>query len=248
MIRCILIEDEAPAREIIKSYLKSYDDFELVAECSNGYEGMKEINRLKPDFIFLDIQMPKLTGFEMLELLDVPPMVLFTTAFDQYAIKAFECNATDYLLKPFTKKRFEESLQKVRSQINNTSDELIQLKQLVESYRKEQGDMDRVVVKSGNSIKILGLDDIICIEAADDYVLIHTEKEQYIKQSTMKQFENHLPANQFQRIHRSFIINLSHLVSMDAYTKETHIISMSNGMNVKSSRSGSQQLRKVLNS
>jgi two-component system LytT family response regulator len=246
MIKCIIIEDEAPARKLLLEFLKAFNDVEVIAECSNGFDGYKQINALNPDVIILDVQMPKLTGFEMLELLENPPLVLFTTAYEQYAIKAFECNATDYLLKPFTKNRFAEAIEKVRKAKANTASEIDRLHQLLDDIKREQGGIDRVVVKSGKKVKILSLQEIICIEAANDYVVIHSIGEQYLKQTSMQQLDSVLPKSKFQRVHRSYIINLTHIESIEAYTKETHIVKLSNGLEVKTSRSGSQHLKKVL--
>lgn len=246
MIRCIIIEDEEPAQKLIAEYLKAYPDFEIIAVCNNGFDGYREITKLNPDVIFLDVQMPKLTGIEMLELVENPPLVVFTTAYEQYAIKAFEYSATDYVLKPFTQLRFNEVIEKIRKADNNRHEEINRLNSLIDEIRRERGGIDRVVVKSGNKIKILSLDDIICFEAADDYVLIYSTGEQYLKQTTMREFEAHLPDSKFLRVHRSCIVNLSFIELIEPYTKDTHIIKLAKGIEVKTSKSGSQSLRKKL--
>jgi two-component system, LytTR family, response regulator len=247
MIKCIIIEDEEPAQKLIIEYLKPHSDFEIISVCNNGFDAFKQINSNNPDVIFLDVQMPKLTGIEMLELIDNPPMLVFTTAYEQYAIKAFEYSATDYLLKPFTQDRFNEAIERVRAAKDSRYNEVEKLNKLIDEIRHENGGIDRVVVKSGNKIKILSLDDIICFEAADDYVIIHSTSDQYLKQTTMREFETHLPTNMFMRVHRSYIINLSYIELIEPYTKDTHIIKLAKGIEVKTSRSGSQSLRKVLN-
>ncbi|HOY39809.1 MAG TPA: LytTR family transcriptional regulator DNA-binding domain-containing protein [Bacteroidales bacterium] len=246
MIPCIIIDDETPARSIIKEFLNDHKDFYVIGEASNGFDGFKMIQDLKPIVVFLDIQMPKLTGFEMLELLDEKPIILFVTAYDQYAIKAFECNAVDYLLKPFTPNRFSEALIKIRVRIAAAKSDNMQFNALVNSYKSELSCIDRVVVKSGNKIKILPLHQIVCIEAADDYVIIHTGDEQFIKNESLKFYEAKLPEKEFLRVHRSFIISLSYIDSIEPYTKETHLIKMKNGLSVKSSRTGSHLLKAIL--
>lgn len=246
MIRAIIVEDEAPARRLIAEYLTDYPDFEIVASCSNGFEGLKQITILKPDVIFLDVQMPKLTGFELLELLDELPLVLFTTAYEQYAIRAFECNATDYLLKPFSKERFAEAINRVSAAKQDSKNEIQRLHKLLAEIRSERGEVDRIVVRSGQKVNVLPLEDIICIEASDDYVIIFSQNKQYVKQMTMKQLENELPKQFFLRIHRSFIVNISHISSFEAHTKETHLLTLSNGKQVATSRTGSQLLKRIL--
>jgi len=246
MIKCVIIDDEMPARCIIKEYLSGHESFEVIGESSNGFDGLKMINELKPDVVFLDIQMPKLTGFEMLELLDTKPLILFTTAYDQYAIKAFECNAVDYLLKPFTLTRFEDALLKIKSRIANNSNNELAIGKLVQTYKSEQESIDRVVVKTGNKVKILPVGSIFCFEAADDYVVVHTADEQFIKNETLGFFESKLPEKEFLRIHRSFIISVSRIDSIEPYTKETHSVKMKNGLIVKTSRTGSHKLKSLL--
>ncbi|MBP7463189.1 MAG: LytTR family transcriptional regulator DNA-binding domain-containing protein [Bacteroidales bacterium] len=245
MIRCIIIDDETPARSLVREYLTRHSDIEIVAECANGFDGLKAIQDLKPDLIFLDIQMPKLTGFEMLELLVNKPAIVFTTAYEQFAIQAFECNASDYLLKPFTPTRFDDALARVRRQIENHSGQS-QVDTLIQSVKNETKLIDRVVVKSGSKIKILPVESILCIEAADDYVLIHTHSEQFIKNDTMSYYEERLPAQEFLRVHRSFLVALSAIESIEPYTKETHSLKLSNGLSVKTSRNGSQRLKQIL--
>lgn len=245
MIRCIIIDDEEPARMLIEEYLEAHGDIVIAARCANGFEGLKAIHETKPDLVFLDIQMPKLTGFEMLELLEHQPAIVFTTAYDIYAMKAFDSHAIDYLLKPFTPGRFREALEKARKILSaNTAANNNQL--FLQSMKESKEMLERIVVKSGKKIKVLPVDSVVAIEAADDYVLIHTRDEQFVKSDTMNYYEQHLPANDFIRVHRSFLVAVSCIESMEAYTKETHVLKMSNGMQIKTSRSGSQKLRQML--
>jgi two-component system LytT family response regulator len=176
----IIIDDEPLARSIVKEYLQSVNDVELVAECADGFEGLKAIQQFNPDLIFLDIQMPKINGFEMLELVENPPAVIFTTAFDEFAIKAFELNAVDYLLKPFSKDRFEKAIQKYAH--NKTAN---QIGKVIETAAQSELQQNRVVVKDGNKIKIIPVNQIQYLEAADDYVKIVTADGSFLKKRTM---------------------------------------------------------------
>jgi two-component system LytT family response regulator len=238
MIKTIIIEDEAPARSILKHYLKRHAKFELIAECANGFEGVKAINEYKPDLIFLDIQMPKLTGFEMLELLDSVPPVIFTTAYDEFAIKAFEANAVDYLLKPFDEDRFDKAIEKALVRIKNS--EKVSLEKVSEASASKP--LDQIVVTNGGKIEILIPDDIFMIEAQDDYVMIYTEKEQYLKKKTMAFYEDHL-GQIFMRIHRSYIINTLKIDNIELYGKQQYQIKLKNNLDVKTSKSGYKKIK-----
>lgn len=240
MIKTIIIEDEAPARSLLKHYLKHHADFELVAECANGFEGVKAINELNPDLIFLDVQMPKLTGFEMLELLDPAPLVIFTTAYDEFAIKAFETNAVDYLLKPFDEERFALAMDKAKQRIQNK--EVVLVGKVIETSAPKP--LDQVVVTSGGRIEILMPEDIFMIEAQDDYVMIYTETEQFLKKKTMTFYEEHMDSV-FMRVHRSFIINTLKIASIELYGKQQYQIKLKNNVYVKTSRSGYKKIKEM---
>ncbi len=175
-MKVIIIDDEPLARSIVKEYLQSYTNVDVVAECSDGFEGMKAINQHEPDLIFLDIQMPKINGFEMLELIENPPAVIFTTAFDEFAIKAFELNVTDYLLKPFSKDRFDKAVQKYLNKPAMPSAQPV-----IETAAQSPGQQNRIVVKDGNKIKIIPVNQIHYLEAADDYVKIITADRFFFK-------------------------------------------------------------------
>ena len=182
-IRTLIIDDEELARSVIKSFLDDHAELELVGECANGFEGLKMIQEENPDLIFLDIKMPKITGFEMLELMDQWPVIIFSTAYDQYAIKAFELNAADYLLKPYNRSRFDDAVQKAKVKIRSQEDQTRHIENLVE-YTQSIEKLTRIVVKVGSKIHILSLDDIRFIEAMDDYVGIHTNQGRFLKQHT----------------------------------------------------------------
>ncbi|MHB8906865.1 MAG: LytR/AlgR family response regulator transcription factor [Melioribacteraceae bacterium] len=245
-IRVVIIDDETLAREIIKSYLKKFENVVLLAECSNGFEGIKQINELKPDLIFLDIQMPKLTGFEMLEILEEPPVIIFTTAFDQYALKAFDVNATDYLLKPFSEERFGEALNKAIKLISNSPSTKQKLDGLVKAAEKRDEFLDRVVIKHGQKIIIIPTEEIRYIEAQDDYTMLYTEKGNFLKQKTMKYFEENLNSAEFIRIHRSYFVKLSAIKQIELFEKESYRVLLQDGVKLPVSKSGYQNLKEII--
>lgn len=244
MIKTIIVEDEKLARDLIKDYLQNHEDFEIIGEYEDGFSGLKAINELMPDLIFLDIQMPKLTGFEMLEVLEHHPAIIFTTAYDQFALKAFEHNALDYLLKPYSKDRFDEAVGKVRERVQSGDSESIS--RLVEHRDEQEDEIHRVVVKSRSRINVIPVDDIIYLEAQDDYVMIYTLQSKHLKQKTMKFFEAHLPVADFVRIHRSYIVKLSEIAQMQLYEKESYIVILKNGVKLPVSKSGLPKLKKKL--
>lgn len=243
MIKAVIIDDEKLARDIIKAYLKD-TEVEIVAECPNGFEGIKAINEHQPDLIFLDIQMPKLTGFEMLELIDEPPVVIFSTAFDQYAIKAFELNAADYLLKPYNEKRFKSALEKALSKIEKPSNDV---EKVVSTHREQLEDLERIVIRSGSNILIIPIDKVDYFEAQDDYVAIHTQGKKYLKQITLKWLDDVLPDDRFVRVHRSFIVAVAAIDKLEAYSKDAYIAKLKTGETVSVSRTGYGKLKETLN-
>ena len=244
MNKIIIIDDEPLARSIVKEYLEKHPQLEVMQECNDGFEGLKAIQQHQPDLIFLDIQMPKITGFEMLELIDHPPAVIFTTAFDEYAIKAFEAHAIDYLLKPFNQDRFDKAIAKWSEQKSkvvekNTLD-------LLESASQSPSQRHRIVVRNGSKIKIISVHDVFYLEAADDYVKIHTSEGYFLKNKTMTHFENSLDSHQFVRSHRSYIVNVQHITRIDPYEKDNHVAILRSGAKVPVSRSGYGKLKEVL--
>ena len=245
MIKTVLIDDEPLARSIVKEYLQAFSEITIVDECNNGFEGVKAIQQHQPDLIFLDIQMPKINGFEMLELVETTPSVIFTTAFDEYAIKAFETHAVDYLLKPFSKERFNKALHKWlsdRKQNNaksNTQD-------LIEHSVKHSEEQNRIVVKNGSNIKIIPVQDVLYIEAYDDYVKIFTKDGHHLKKKTMSHFEQVLDGSDFLRVHRSYIVQLSQITRIEPFEKNNHIALLKSGAKISLSRTGYLKLKEVL--
>ena len=246
-IRTVIIEDETPAREILKHYLKDFENIEIIGECPDGFTGLKTISDLKPDLIFLDIQMPKLTGFEMLEVLEERPEIIFTTAYDQYAIKAFELNAVDYLLKPFPKERLREAVKKVIEKSGTIKAQSKPADQLLAKRPETASALNRVVVRKGNAINLIPIDQIKYIEAQDDYVMIYHSAGKALKQQTMKFYEDNLPAKDFVRIHRSYIVKVSEINRIEPYGKDNHIAILKSGEKLPVSRSGYKHLKEELN-
>ena len=244
MINAVIVEDEMLARDLIKDYLAEHTDINLLGEFEDGFSGLKAINELKPDLVFLDIQMPKLSGFELLEVLDHIPVIIFTTAFDQYAIKAFEYNAVDYLLKPYSKERFAEAVNKSREKISSGDHE--GAGKIVAHIDKKEEVIHRVVVKSRSKIHVIPVDDIRYIEAQDDYVMIYTREHKYLKQKTMKYFESHLPADDFVRIHRSYIARLSEIAQMELYEKDSYVVILKDTTRLPVSKTGLPKLKGML--
>jgi two-component system LytT family response regulator len=245
MIKTILIDDEPLARSIVREHLQSYTEIEIVEECNDGFEGVKAIAKHQPDLIFLDIQMPKINGFEMLELAENPPSVIFTTAFDEFAMKAFESHAIDYLLKPFSKERFDKAIQKWLAQRHQPETKAAQ-QTIIESEVRQPEERNRIVVKEGSNIRIIPTHEIIYMEAYDDYVKIFTAKEMFLKKKTMSFYEQNLDASQFVRVHRSYIIQLQQLTRIEPLEKDTHVALLKNGTRVPLSKTGYAKLKLVL--
>jgi two-component system LytT family response regulator len=273
-ITAIIIDDEPLARMIVVEYLQSYPEITLLQECSDGFEGIKAIQQHHPDLIFLDIQMPKINGFEMLELVEDSPAVIFTTAFDEYAIRAFEAHAVDYLLKPFSKDRFDKALRKWLDQhadhqaaraaaaeatpatspadthatpaVAPGEPTPATQQSLLDTAAESPSQQQRVVVKTGGKIKIIPLEDIHYLEAADDYVKIHTHNGAFLKNRTMGYFEKVLDPNRFVRTHRSYIINIQQVTRIDPYEKDSHLCVLSSGAQVPVSKAGYMKLKTVL--
>jgi two-component system, LytTR family, response regulator len=243
MYKAILIDDEPLARQLLRSLLQPYKDIEVVAECGDGFEGFKAIQEHSPDLVFLDIQMPRLNGFEMLELIDNPPAVIFTTAFDEYALKAFEAHAIDYLLKPIIKERFDKAMQKWLAQA--AAKDKPGVGPLLEQNIYE-GYQHRIVVKDNGMIRIIPAQDIYYIEASDDYIKIITKNGNYLKKSTLSHIEQTLDPQQFVRVHRSYLVPVSQLMRIEPYEKESHIALLHCGAKVMVSKSGMAKLKGLL--
>ena len=240
----VIVDDEAPARALIREYLEQHSDVQVVAECTNGLEAVKAANELKPDLLFLDIQMPKLDGFEVLDLIGRDAAgVVFTTAYDEYALRAFEVHAVDYLLKPFGAERFAESLRLARSRISGQQP--IPARELLETHRDGCA-LDRLLVRDRSHVHVIPVEQIDYIEAQDDYVSIRAAGRSYLKEQTLGELETQLAAKGFLRIHRRYILNVSRLAKIELSEKDNRIAILHDKTELPISRSGYVKLRALL--
>ena len=241
-ISVMIVDDEAPARAIVAEFLADYPQFTVVAECANGYEAVKAYAEKKPELLFLDIQMPKLDGFEVLDLLDPKPKVVFVTAYDEYAIRAFEVRAIDYLLKPFSAARFAEVVAHAEDMVRRS--ERQSLAGLTVAVAKKP--MQRIAIRIGGTIEIIPVQRIDYFEAQDDYVRIATRGEKHLKQQTLSELEQLLDPTRFVRIHRSYILNLDSLAKVEPYAKDSRVAVLKDGSRIPVSRAGYERLRELL--
>lgn len=247
-MRVVIIEDEEPARKLLQIYLKEHGDCEVVGEAADGFEGFRLIQELKPDVVFLDIQMPRITGLELLDLLESPPLIVFATAYDHFAVQAFDRNACDYLLKPYGKERFRQALDRVRQRLAKANSAGPSPEQSVmRDLRDQPGEqLQRIAVKVRNKVHVIPVDQITHIEAEGDYVYLHTAEGRFLKEVTMKYLESHLPAQHFLRIHRSAIVNLLAIKGLEQKGPEAWMVVLQSGLQVKASGEGRKQLKKIL--
>ncbi len=244
MSKALIIDDEPLSREIVKAYLRSFPEIEVVQECGDGFEGVKAIQQHTPDLIFLDIQMPKITGFEMLELIEQKPAVIFITAYDSFAIKAFEANAVDYLLKPVAEDRFRTAILKWKSLITPGSPEPIE--RVLSTMATAGVQQNRIVVKTGSKVKIIPAHEILYLEADDDFVKIFTVEGSFLKNKTMSFYEKSLDAAQFVRVHRSYMVQINQITKIEPYQKETHLAILRDGKQIPVSKTGYAKLKTIL--
>jgi len=243
-LRTVVVDDEDLARSVVREYLSSHEDVEIVADCSNGFEAVKAITELKPDLLFLDVQMPKLDGFEVLELVDQPPAVIFVTAYDQYAVKAFEVHAVDYLLKPFGKERFDEALAHARQKIARR--ESAPLTDVVNAARPKDLPLDRLLVRDGSKVHVIAVEKLDYVEAQDDYVALNSGGKAHLKQQRLSDLEGQLDPKRFVRIHRSYILNVDRLARIELYAKDSRMAILKDGTKLPVSRAGYEKLKKLM--
>jgi two-component system LytT family response regulator len=242
-IRAIIVDDEQLARQYLGELLAQRPEIQVVAECKNGFEAVKAVSEQEPDVVFLDIQMPKLDGFEVLELLDRPVLVVFVTAYDEYAVRAFDAHALDYLLKPFSKERLAEAIEKIQ---HNLGQPRLPGPELKEAARPKDVYQKRIVVKDGTSVVIIRDDDIDYIQAEDDYVAVHSKKRSWLKHQTMSSLEQALDPQRFVRIHRSVIVNVERIARIEPYTKDRHLAILKDDTRLPISRSGHKRIKSLL--
>jgi two-component system LytT family response regulator len=244
VIRTIIVDDEEPSRLLLREYLSAHEEVKIIAECANGFDAVKVITESKPDLVILDIQMPKLNGFEVLELVDQPPAVIFATAYNQYAVKAFEVHAVDYLLKPFSKERLTEALDHAKGRLKKMKPLPIQT--LAAAAGMKPSPLERILVKDGSKVHVIPVDKIDYIEAQDDYVAIKSDGKTHLKQERMAELEKELDVTKFVRVHRSYILNLERIARIELYAKDSRVAILKDGTKLNISRAGYDKLKELL--
>jgi two-component system LytT family response regulator len=243
-LRVVIVDDEPLARAVVREFLAAHPGVEIVAECSNGFEAVKAVAERSPDLVFLDVQMPKLSGFEVLELIGRSVPVVFTTAYDQYALRAFEVHAVDYLLKPFSEARFAEALSRARERL--ASRDALPVEALLSDAAPRQAPLERVLIRDGSQVHVLAVEKIDYVEAQDDYVSFRSEGKSYLKDQTMAALEGLLDPARFVRIHRSYLLNIDRIARVELYAKDSRIAILRDGSKLPVSRAGYARLAKLL--
>ena len=238
-MRVAIVDDEALARGVLREYLARHGDIEIVAECANGFEAVKAIEELEPELVFLDIQMPRLDGFEVAELIGAKTRLIFVTAYDQYALKAFDCHALDYLLKPFSEQRFDQALAHART--HRSMPETVQT--LAREAATRAAPLDRVLIRDGAKVHVIASARIDYIEAQDDYISIRSEGKSYLKSQRLSELETQLDPAKFLRVHRSYLLNIDGIRRIEAATKDSHVAILRDDTRIPVSKAGSQKLR-----
>lgn len=244
-MKLMVIDDEEPARQLLRLFLKDIPDVEVVGEAEDGFQAYQMIRELNPDVITLDIQMPRLTGFELLELLEKPPVILFATAYDQFALQAFEKNAADYLLKPYSRERLFQALQKARDRLSLKSAQQQPELAVSKAIQEKSGILERIAVKVRHKVVVVSVDAIERIEAEGDYVTLHTAEGRYLKEFTMKYLETHLP-DAFIRVHRSNFVRIEAVQGLEHSSGDVWLVRMRNGDTVRCSAEGIKLLKRRL--
>jgi two-component system LytT family response regulator len=239
----VIVDDEELARKLLREYLGASREIDILAECANGFEAVKAISEHKPDLVFLDVQMPKLDGFEVLELIDRDVAVIFVTAFDQYAMKAFDAHAVDYLLKPFSQERFDKALERARQRLG---EKMPPAPELTRAARPPEQHLERIVVKDGVRVHIIPVDKLDYAEAQDDYIALHSQGKSFLKQQTISSLETALDPQRFVRIHRSIIVNLERVAKIEPYAKDSRVAVLTDGTQLQVSRAGYDRLKTLL--
>jgi two-component system LytT family response regulator len=242
VLRAVIVDDEEPARLALRQELATISDVTVVAECANGFEAVRVITEAPPDVVLLDVQMPKLDGFEVLELVHPDVRVIFVTAYDQFALKAFEVHAVDYLLKPFTRERLVQALERVRE----SPDRARPTAQTLTAMARPGRPLERVVVRDGADVHVVPVDRIDYVEAQDDYVAIRSGTRTLLKEQTLSDLEAQLDPRRFVRTHRSYLVNIDRLARVELYAKDSRIAILTDGTKLPVSRAGYQRLQELL--
>jgi two-component system LytT family response regulator len=255
-LRTIIVDDEGPARDLLREYLSGDPGIQIVAECANGFDAVKRIGELSPELVFLDVQMPKLDGFEVLELIDRGPAVVFVTAYDEYALRAFEVHAVDYLLKPFARERLSEALARVRARRAGASSAApaagaapapaVSPEQIAAAARRPGQFLERLLVKEGANVHVIPADRLDYLEAQDDYVAIHSGGKTHLKAGTLADLSAGLDPDRFVRIHRSYVLNVERIGKLELYAKDSRVAILADGRQLPVSRAGYTRLKELL--
>jgi len=241
--KALIVDDEELARHVIREFLQPHAEIEVAAECANGLEAVKAVAEHKPNLIFLDVQMPKLTGFDVLELIGTDMPVIFVTAYDQYAMRAFEVHAVDYLLKPIGRERFEAALERAKSRLG---EKMPAARELAAAARPPQQFLERLVVKDGTKVTLIPVSKLDYAEAQDDYVALASLGKKHLKQQTIAGLEVGLNPDSFVRIHRSYIVNLERVARIEPYGKDSRLAILADGTRLPVSRAGYARLKALL--
>lgn len=245
-IRCLIVDDEELPRQLLREFLALCPDIEVIGECANGFDALKTVSELQPDLMMLDVQMPKLDGFEVLELIESPPAVIFTTAWDQYALRAFDAHAVDYLMKPFGVERLMVALDRVRERLARQQKEMPPAAELRAAAHGRDRQLERLVVRDGTAITLIPVDRLLCAEAQDDYIALHTAEKAYLKKQTIASLESSLDPQRFVRVHRGWIVNLSAIARLEPLTRDSCVAVLQNGRQIPVSKSGHARLMQLL--
>ncbi len=245
-LRLVIVDDEALARAVVREYASADPSLEILAECANGFDAVKAVAEHKPDLVLLDVQMPKLDGFEVLELIGTDQIVVFITAYDQYALRAFDVHAVDYLLKPFSAERFQEAMARVRERLQARAAAAPDVAALVRDAKPRTGPAERVLIRDGANVHVLPVDAIDYVEAQDDYVAFKSDGKQYLKDQTLAAVEATMDPSRFVRIHRSYLLNIDRIAKVELYAKDSRIAILRDGTRLPVSRAGYARLSELL--
>jgi two-component system LytT family response regulator len=241
-LRVLIVDDEALARQVLREYLTALQDVEVVGECANGFEAVKVITETPPDLVLLDVQMPKLDGFEVIDLVGRAVPVVFVTAYDEFAVRAFDVHAVDYLLKPVSAVRVAEAVARVRQRLGRPIEPL----SAEALRRRSEGPLERVLVRDGTKVHIIDVDDLDFVQAQDDYVAFHAGGREYLKEQPLSEVEGRLDQTRFVRVHRSFIVNVERIARVEPLTRDSRVVILKDGRRLPVSRTGFQRLTAVL--
>jgi len=242
VLTVVTVDDEEPARLALRQALAEIEDVRIVAECANGFEAVKAVSELQPDVLVLDIQMPKLDGFEVLELVGRDRAVIFVTAYDEFALRAFDVHAVDYLLKPFTHERLAAAIARVRARPAAAGPDPSALR----ASARPGAPLERVVIRDGAHVHVVPVERIDYVEAQDDYVAFKTAGKSILKEQTLGDLESQLDARRFVRIHRSYLLNIERLSRVELYAKDSRVAILGDGTRLPVSRAGYQRLQQLL--